>query len=538
MTISQTQLVDILYKKLSGVSKTDTSAAKSPANESNASPQLSPGSTIWQQDYYITSVTTLPTSNSSVVTVYRDSTTSAVQSVSLSESVANETWATNLTDWIPPQFGAGYQVKLYAGPSGSSTPQNYTNLPVGGSGNNDSWYFDYSAGIVNFADTNVPTPVAGNVVYVVGARYTGPKGINNFANLQIGNITINGNTITGNTGVTFGGNVTATNFIGNIIGNINGSITGDQTVSNLIVTGNTATGNILTNGFFYANGSPVIFSNYGNANVSALLGNFGSNSISTLGNISAGNVVANFYGNILADTINPYRTTVTVFNSTTAIGLPSGNTVQRPATTPGYLRYNNLTTTVEYANGTSWIPLTNSITDQTIIPNGTGQTYTLDQATTSAGIIVSINGTLQRPDVSYTVSDNQITFAEIPLTTDIIDVRFIATAVTTVAIGATIISSANIAVSTSNVIIDSFDSSVYRSAKYTISSSNHYNSQFAKIMLVQNNGTVALNTIANVYTGANTITYSANVSGTTVNLLATGTSGSDQVRVQKTYFTI
>ena len=107
MTISQTQIVDILYKKLSGVSKTDTSTAKGPANESNASPQLSPGSTIWQQDYLIPSVTTLPTSNSSVVTIYRDSLSTTVNAVSLSESVANETWATGLTNWIPPQFGAG-----------------------------------------------------------------------------------------------------------------------------------------------------------------------------------------------------------------------------------------------------------------------------------------------------------------------------------------------------------------------------------------------------------------------------------------------
>ena len=103
MAITDSQKVDILYKKLSGVSKTDTSTAKSPANEANASPQLSPGSTVWQQDYYIPNVTTLPTSNSSVVTVYRDSTTSTVQAVSLAESAANETWATNLTNWISPQ---------------------------------------------------------------------------------------------------------------------------------------------------------------------------------------------------------------------------------------------------------------------------------------------------------------------------------------------------------------------------------------------------------------------------------------------------
>jgi hypothetical protein len=428
MTISQTQLVDILYKKLSGVSKTDTSTAKSPANEANASPQLSPGSTVWQQDYYIPAVTTLPTSNSSVVTVYRDTLSSTVQSVALSEGTAQETWATNLTDWIPPQFGAGYQLQLYAGPPGRSNPQTFTNLPVGGSGNSDSWYFDYSAGIVNFADTNVPTPVANvaNVVYVVGARYTGTKGINNFANLQIANITINGNTITGNTGVTFGSNVTATNFVGNLVGNISGV----QTLTALTVTGNATTGNILTNGFFWANGNPVIFSNYGNANVATFLSSFGSNSISTTGNINSGNVISTHYGNVYADIITPYQTTVTTFNSSTAVGLPTGGNVARPGSpTAGQIRYNSDYNSVEFYNGSGWVSVITNIAGQNFFGDGTSSTFTLNQTTTANGILVSINGTVQQPSYAYTVSGNQITFTQVPLITDQIDIRFLAAAV-------------------------------------------------------------------------------------------------------------
>jgi hypothetical protein len=47
-------------------------------------------------------------------------------------------------------------------------------------------------------------------------------------------------------------------------------------------------------------------------------------------------------------------------------------------------------------------------------------------------MLVSINGTLQQPDVAYTVTGNQITFAETPLVSDVIDVRFIAVLVTDV----------------------------------------------------------------------------------------------------------
>jgi hypothetical protein len=428
MTISQTQIVDILYKKLSGVSKTDTSTAKSPANESNASPQLSPGSTIWQQDYYIPTVTTLPASNSSVVTVYRDTLSSTVQSVALSEGTAQETWATNLTDWISPQFGAGYQLQLFAGPPGKSNPQSLVNLPVGGSGNSDSWYFDYSAGIVNFADTNVPTPVANvaNVVYVVGARYTGTKGINNFSNLQIGSVTINGNTINGNTGVSFGGNVTAGYFLGNIVGNI----TGSQTLSSLTISGNTSTGNILTNGFFYANGSPIIFSNYGNANVITLLSSFGSNTITTTGNITAGNVISTFYGNVHTDYISGNTGNVIAIVGTGALGVPIGHTADRPVGYSGYLRFNLDTPALEYFDGSVWVPITNTITDQQITPDGSSTTYTLNQQTTTIGIIVSINGVVQQPTLAYTVSGNQITFNEVPSVTDIVDIRFLGASVT------------------------------------------------------------------------------------------------------------
>jgi hypothetical protein len=61
------------------------------------------------------------------------------------------------------------------------------------------------------------------------------------------------------------------------------------------VSGNITTGNILTDGYYYANGEPFVAgSNYGDANVATFLGTeFGSNSISTTGNITANYFVGN-----------------------------------------------------------------------------------------------------------------------------------------------------------------------------------------------------------------------------------------------------
>ena len=555
MAITDSQKVDILYKKLSGVSKTDTGTAKSPANEANASPQLSPGSTVWQQDYYIPNVTTLPASNSSVVTVYRDSTTSTVQAVSLAESAANETWATNLTNWISPQFGAGYQVKLYAAPSGTSSPQTTgINLPVGGSGNSDSWYFDYIAGIVNFADTNVPTAVSGNVVYVVGARYTGVTGINNFANLTIGNISIAGNTISGNGSITVNGNITATGNItaGNITANIYGNITGTVltsnqlyitnigTLGNLIVSGNVNAGYLVGNAA-YLTSLPVTYSN---ANVASYLltntGNIAAGNLAVSGNITLGNVVlaGGTYGNLFADTISPYQTTVTVFNNTMAVGLPSGTSTQYPTSNiAGYFRYNSTISTIEYYNGAAWIPVTNSITDQQITPSGSTASFTLNKTSTAAGLLVSINGTMQAPGSAYTVSDTTITFSEVPASTDIIDIRYIASAASS-SLDFEVVDTGNITVNTAPTIIDSFNSSLYRSAKYLISSTSPYDSQYAEIGLTQFGSTVVTTAYALLNTGANTVTFTANVNGSTVNLLAQGTIPLNQLRIQRTYFNV
>ena len=99
---------------------------------------------------------------------------------------------------------------------------------------------------------------------------------NNFTGLYGGGTaTINPNTAYGNA---------------NVVGLLSAGTDGANTVGNITAAGNITTGGILTNNYYYANGAPFSGGGggtYGNSNVTTLLASFGSNSISTTGNVAA-----------------------------------------------------------------------------------------------------------------------------------------------------------------------------------------------------------------------------------------------------------
>jgi hypothetical protein len=509
MAITDAQKVDYLYKKIgAGVAKTDTSAFKSPSNESNASPILTRGDTIWQQSVQIPA--TIPGSNSSVVVLYQDSLTSTIRAnLDTTVSGTNRTWLTNQVDWIGPEFGATYQVKVYAAPAGNTAPQTYgTQLFSDGSGNADSWFFDYQSGILNFPDTNVPTALTGRTIYITGARYVGPKGLSSFASIDLGNLTISGNNISSTSGnVTIVGNL-------NVLGNttlagysdlvITDSVINMHTQANLApwtfndgkdigikmhyydtidshaalirdnatgqlewysrgieVTGNVFQGNaygvIKTGELILANATPATGPNtgalqvWGGASISGNLyiGNLQADLsiFAAINNTPIGNAIPSTgafttltanVANLVIATIGDMQfanstittSNVLVINSNTALQVPVGSTVDRPGGVNGMIRYNTDTPALEYYNGTIWVPVTNTVTDQQITGDGVNATFTLDQQASTVGVIVSINGTLQHPVSAYTISGDQITFTQTPEDTDIIDVRFLGAAVT------------------------------------------------------------------------------------------------------------
>ena len=195
MAITDAKKVDYLWKKIGyGATKTDTNANKAAPNEAIASPLLLRGDRTWNQASSIPA--TIPGSTTSIVRIY--ATSSPEETTADNTATANRTWKTGQTDWIPPEFGSTYGVKVYihtssdAGNAASSGTQVF----AAGSGNNDEFFFDYQSGVLHFIGSNLPDGVnfSGKSVYVSGARYVGPIGLQNLTTTT-GNTEFDGNNI-------------------------------------------------------------------------------------------------------------------------------------------------------------------------------------------------------------------------------------------------------------------------------------------------------------------------------------------------------
>ena len=195
MAITDAKKVDYLWKKIGyGATKTDTNTAKKAPNEAIASPLLLRGDKTWNEANQIPA--TIPGSTSSHVRVYP--TSAPDETTNDGTASANRTWKTGLTDWIPPEFGSTYQVKVYVHTSGDAgnAASGGTQVFATGSGNNDEWFFDYQSGVLHFIGTNLPDGVnfSGKAVYISGARYIGPVGLQNISS-STGNTEFSGNAI-------------------------------------------------------------------------------------------------------------------------------------------------------------------------------------------------------------------------------------------------------------------------------------------------------------------------------------------------------
>ena len=210
MAISNTQKIDFLWKKLGyGFSKTETSSNKLAVNESISSPLLLRGDTIWTQSGSIPSVQ--PGSSSSLVTVYPTST--PLECTNDGSASQNRTWLTGVGNWISPEFGATFIIKVYIHTSGdaANAASSGTQVLASGSGNNDEWFFDYQSGVLNFNGTNLPSGVnfSGKSVYISGAKYNGNIGFNH---VELNSLSVSGIV----TATTFSGSLPTTDLTGTI----------------------------------------------------------------------------------------------------------------------------------------------------------------------------------------------------------------------------------------------------------------------------------------------------------------------------------
>ena len=184
---SQEQKLDYLLKKIgytaskTGISEDSnlSGTKKAPFAEAIPSPLVVPNTVIWAKSSFIPSEP--PTEETEYVGIYTG--TNAVRFTSdptvsgnrafIGHTSFNDTSSSIYGDWIDPQFGADYSVKIYAGDPTSGG----TELPAAGTGSDDTWFFDYSSGVLSFNGSNVPSSVTDSNVYVVGYRYIGIKGV-------------------------------------------------------------------------------------------------------------------------------------------------------------------------------------------------------------------------------------------------------------------------------------------------------------------------------------------------------------------------
>jgi hypothetical protein len=162
MAISDSQKIDLLYKKLFGVAKTDTATNKSPSNESIASPAFVRNDKIWFQS---SSIPATAANVPGIVRPYLTTERIALSADTTTTPVSNvyPTWKTNLTDWISPEFGSTYFVKVYAENGGNTDPTANTSLSDAGIGGVGEWNFDYQSGILNFIGGTIPAVLTGSL---------------------------------------------------------------------------------------------------------------------------------------------------------------------------------------------------------------------------------------------------------------------------------------------------------------------------------------------------------------------------------------
>ena len=188
MAASTQQKVDFLLKKIGyTASKTGiaedgslTGTKKSPSGEAIPSPLVVPSASVWADSSFIPA--TPPAASTGWVEPYlasssghrmtEDSTVSGSRTF-IAHSTYNNSSSAVLGDWIDTQFGDAYIVKVYKGDPNSGGVQ----LSAAGSGSNDTWFFDYSSGVLNFNGDQIPSGVTSSNIYIVGYRYTGTKGL-------------------------------------------------------------------------------------------------------------------------------------------------------------------------------------------------------------------------------------------------------------------------------------------------------------------------------------------------------------------------
>ena len=273
-------------------------------------------------------------------------------------------------------------------------------------------------------------------------------------------------------------------------------------------------------------------------------------------------------------------------NSSDSMMLPVGTISQRPSNqgatdVAGMVRYSTTSNSFEFYNGSSWIaPSTvfTTITSQQFTGTGSQTVFTLSGATTTSSTLVSINGVVQIPGASYsyTISGTSLTFNEAPASTDIIDVRTIATtstvtslssssgytlidvstdasgimfytgtgaatkAFTIPATGGLVTNDSGISVASANTptTLDTFSSGTYRSAKYVVQVTNGSKYQVSEALVITDGTTATVMAYGTISTSGNLGVLAATQSGANTTLQFIAANATNTVKLFRQYVTV
>ena len=190
MAASTEQKVDFLLKKIGyTASKTGSvsgtgavsGTSKQPFGEAIPSPLVVPSTSVWADSSLIPgtppTTSTFPVGVNTTGSAYQLTHDATASGSSLYRSFVARSTHGNQTasidgNWIDSQFGADYAVRVFVGAATNSSNE----IPQAGT-SSDAWFFDYSSGVLNFNDTNLPAGITTTNVYLVGYRYTGGIGV-------------------------------------------------------------------------------------------------------------------------------------------------------------------------------------------------------------------------------------------------------------------------------------------------------------------------------------------------------------------------
>jgi len=173
MAIQDTQKVDFLLKKVGyEIGKTAPATSKTPDNETKASPIIVSSENLWLDPIPENSATASE-ATSKTFTILTFDPTSEINNKKV-------TWLAPNRDWISNSYG-NYGISVYvadANPVATTVNALQNSTPIQPAGtNNDGYFIDYAAGIIHFADTNIPSVLTEDkALYIEGYRYVGKKG--------------------------------------------------------------------------------------------------------------------------------------------------------------------------------------------------------------------------------------------------------------------------------------------------------------------------------------------------------------------------